>query len=253
MIDTLHAEWTKVRTLSTTTWLFAGAIALTVASGAGVVALVHIGQSGRQSLDPTKLSLTGVHLGQAVVAVVAALSVGEEYRTGMIRLSLAAVPRRLRLLGAKAVTVAVVALGVGVVAVPTGLLIGHAVLPAHGVYPVVSLDAATLRAAIGTVLYLVLIALLGLGVATTARDTTVSIAVVLGLLYVLPIAAQLITNPTWQRHLEQLAPMTAGLAIQATTNLASQPVGPWAGLGVLAAWACAALLVAALALQLRDT
>ena len=33
--------------------------------------------------------------------------------------------------------------------------------------------------------------------------------------------------------------MTAGLAIQATTNLRRLPIAPWAGLGVLAAWAAA--------------
>jgi transposase len=43
-------------------------------------------------------------------------------------------------------------------------------------------------------------------------------------------------------------PMTAGLAIQATTSL---PLSPWAGLGVLAAWATAALLTGGLLLRLR--
>jgi ABC-2 type transport system permease protein len=46
--------------------------------------------------------------------------------------------------------------------------------------------------------------------------------------------------------------MTAGLAIQATTNLRSLPIAPWAGIGVLAAWAAAALITAGLALRLRD-
>jgi len=45
--------------------------------------------------------------------------------------------------------------------------------------------------------------------------------------------------------------MTAGLAIQATTNIRSLPIAPWPGLGVLAAWAAAALLAAVLLLQLR--
>ncbi|HEY0805635.1 MAG TPA: ABC transporter permease, partial [Pseudonocardiaceae bacterium] len=158
MIDALHAEWTKLRTLPTTGWLFVGAIALTVASGAGVAAIIHIGPGGQHdptgaSLDPTKLSLTGVYLGQAVVAVLAVLSVAEEYGTGMIRASLAAVPRRPLLLGAKVTTVAVLALGVGVIAAPAGLLIGRVLLPAHGVYPLVSFDSGpTLRAAVGTAL-----------------------------------------------------------------------------------------------------
>jgi ABC-2 type transport system permease protein len=46
--------------------------------------------------------------------------------------------------------------------------------------------------------------------------------------------------------------MTAGLAIQATTNLRSLPISPWAGIGVLAAWAMASLLVGGLLLRLRD-
>src|SRR5260221_12970221 len=46
--------------------------------------------------------------------------------------------------------------------------------------------------------------------------------------------------------------MTAGLAIQATTGLSGLPISPWAGLGVLAAWAAAALLAGGLLLRLRD-
>lgn len=46
--------------------------------------------------------------------------------------------------------------------------------------------------------------------------------------------------------------MTAGLAIQATNGLSSLPISPWAGFGVLAAWAAAALLVGGLVLRLRD-
>jgi len=124
--------------------------------------------------------------------------------------------------------------------------------PAHG-YALVSLDhGPTLRAAAGSVLYLVLIALLSLGVATAIRDTAASIGAMLGLLYLPPIAAQLVQDPTWRRHLEQIAPTTAGLAIQATTNLHSQPIAPWAGLGVLAAWVIATLLAGGLLLKLRD-
>ena len=46
--------------------------------------------------------------------------------------------------------------------------------------------------------------------------------------------------------------MTAGLAIQATIHLHSLPLSPWAGLGVLAAWAAGALLAGGLLLRLRD-
>ncbi len=96
-----------------------------------------------------------------------------------------------------------------------------------------------------------LIALFSLGLATAIRDTAVSIGVVLGLLYVPPILAQAVADPL-RRHLEQIAPMTAGLAIQATTNRHSQPIAPWTGLGVLAAWTTAALLAGGLSLRTRD-
>ena len=92
-------------------------------------------------------------------------------------------------------------------------------------------DGPVLRAAAGSVLYLALIALLSLGIATVVRDSAVAIGVVLGLLYLFPIIAALAADPHWQRHLEQIGPMTAGLAIQATTGLRSLPISPWAGLG----------------------
>jgi ABC-2 type transport system permease protein len=61
-----------------------------------------------------------------------------------------------------------------------------------------------------------------------------------------------VTSPGWHRHLQQIAPMTAGLEIQASTGLSHLPISPWAGLGVLAAWAAAALVAGGLMLCLRD-
>ena len=74
----------------------------------------------------------------------------------------------------------------------------------------------------------------------------------LGLLYLFPIIAAAVPDPHWQRHLQQISPMNAGLAIQNTTNLHGLPISPWHGLGVLAAWAAAAMLAGALALRFRD-
>ncbi|MEU6554321.1 hypothetical protein ABZ915_29225 [Streptomyces sp. NPDC046915] len=62
----------------------------------------------------------------------------------------------------------------------------------------------------------------------------------------------MVTDPDWQRHLQQIGPMTAGLAVQATTRRHDLPIGPWAGLGVLAAWTGAALLAGLVSLRLRD-
>lgn len=250
----LHAEWTKLRTQPGTAALLIGAVLLTVGLGTGVAATATTASAS----DPAKLALTGIYLGQVVVASLSVLVIGGEYSTGMIRTTLGAMPRRWTVLAAKATLVAGAAAAAGVVAVLGSLLAGALILPGHGFtaahgYPPLSPgDGAVLRAAAGSVLYLALIALLSLGVATAVRDSATAVGVVLALLFLFPIVASVVSDPHWQRHLQQIAPMTAGLAVQATTGLHSLPIGPWAGLGVLAAWAAGSLLTGGLLLRLRD-
>jgi ABC-2 type transport system permease protein len=253
----VHAEWIKLRTLPGTPWLVTATIMLTVAVSTAAAAAVAC-PSGGCAVDPAKVSLTGIDLGQAAAAILGVLAISSEYSTGMIRTTITAIPRRATVLAAKACIVASQAIAAGTVAVLGSLLAGQQILsghgftPAHG-YPPLSLgDGPVLRAAVGSVLYLALIALLSLGIATIVRDPGPAIGTVLGLLYLAPIIAAVVTSPHWHRDVERYAPMTAGLAIQATTSLRGQPISPWGGLGVVAAWAAAALLTAGLLLRLRD-
>ena len=254
MRTALHAEWTKLRTQPGTTALLIGAVVLTVGLSTGVAATATTAGAS----DPAKLALTGVYLGQVVIAALSVLVIGGEYSTGVIRTTLGSMPRRWSVLAAKATLVAGAAAVVGGVAVLGSLVAGALILPGHGFtaahgYPQLSpSDGAVLRAAVGSVLYFALIALLSLGVATAVRDSATAVGVVLALLFLFPIVASVVTDPHWQRHLLQIAPMTAGLAIQSTTGLRSLPIGPWAGLGVLAAWAAGSLLTGGLLLRLRD-
>ncbi len=257
MRGSLHAEWTKLRTLASTFWLLLAAAALTAMASAAAAAATRC-PSGGCADDPAKISLTGIYLGQAVVAVIAVMAVSGEYGTGMIRLTLTAMPRRLTVLAAKAAVLTVLVLVTGTIAVLASLLAGGLILPGHGIgpahgYPAISPgDGPVLRAAFGSVLYLALIALLSLGAAPALREAAVAIGAVLGLLYLVPIIAVAAGNADLSRHLEQIGPMTAGLAIQATTGLNTLPISPWAGLGVLAAWAVGALLLGGLLLRMRD-
>jgi ABC-2 type transport system permease protein len=254
--EALHAEWTKLRTVPGTIWLLIAVIALTAALGAVADALTKCPSSGC-GLDPAKVSFTGIYLSQAIVAILGAAAISGEYSNGMIRTTFTAIPRRTTVLAAKAAVVTGLVMAAGTVAVACSVLAGWLILPGHGFtaahgYPPLSLgDGPVLRSAAGTVLYLGLIALLSLGVATGVRNSAAAIGVVLGLLYLIPVIAT-VAGPHLQRHLQQLAPMTAGLAIEATTGLRSLPISPWAGLGVLTAWAAAALLAGGLLLQLRD-
>ncbi len=255
--EAVHAEWTKLRTVPSTRWLLLTAIALTAGASALAAGVVKCPASCGE--DTTKLSLTGILLGQAAVAVLAVLVITGEYSSGMIRITLTAVPRRATALAAKATVLTAVVLAAGAVAVLGSVLAGRYILPgngftnAHGFLVLSLRDGPTLRAAAGSVLYLVLIALLSLGLATALRDSGASIAVVLGLLYIVPVLTDLGTlDPAWEHRLQRYGPMTAGLAIQATKRLKTLPIGPWQGLGVLAAWAAAALLAGGLLLRLRD-
>ena len=255
--EALHAEWTKLRTTPGTVWLLLAIIAVTVALSAAAAGAARCPAVGCGQ-DPAKVSLTGVDLGQAVVAVLAVLAVSGEYSTGMIRTTLAAMPRRSTVLAAKAAVLTGLVLAAGTVAVPGSLLAGRLILPGHGFtaahgFAALSLGTGpVLRAAVGSVLYLGLVAVLSLGIATAVRDSGVAIGLVLGLLYLFPIIGAVVSDPHLARHIEQAAPMTAGLDIQATIGLRGLPLSPWAGLAVLVAWAVGALLAGALLLRIRD-
>jgi ABC-2 type transport system permease protein len=257
MRDALHAEWTKQRTVAATGWLLLGVAVLTGALSVIAAGTARCPAAGC-GLDQARISLSGVEFGQAVVAILAVLAISGEYSTGMIRTTLTAMPRRTTVLAAKAAVLAGLVLAAGTAGVLVSVLAGRLLLPghgftaAHGFAPLSLADGGVLRAAAGSVLYLMLVALLSLGVATAAREPAVAIGVVLALLYLFPIVAHVAASQQWYRHLEQAGPMTAGLAIQATTGLHALPIQPWAGLGVLAAWAAGCLLIGGLVLRLRD-
>jgi ABC-2 type transport system permease protein len=256
LAEAIHAEWTKLRTVRSTVWLLATAMVLTIGISALTVSIVKC--PATCSADTTKTSLTGVMLGQAIVAVLAVLVMSGEYSTGMIRATITATPRRLVLLSAKAIMLSAVVLTVAAISVLGSLLAGRYILPDNGFtkatdfVPLSVYYGPTLRAAVGSVLYLGLIALFSLGVATAVRDSGVAMSVMLGLIYVLPILGGLVLSTHWRHIFDRYAPTSAGLTIQVTKDLAAQAIGPWAGLGVLAAWTVAALLTGGLLFKLRD-
>jgi ABC-2 type transport system permease protein len=98
----IQAEWTKLWTVPSTPWLLAAAVAVTVAGSAGALAAVDTSQCPTPSEcfeDTTQLSLSGIWLGQAAVAVLAVQAMSSEYGTRTIGSTLAANPsRRLVLL-----------------------------------------------------------------------------------------------------------------------------------------------------------
>ncbi|TDD61446.1 ABC transporter permease [Actinomadura rubrisoli] len=257
----LHAEWTKLRTLRSTAWLLLALAATTVLTGAAATAAVdtsHCATPAGCMEDTPKLSLSGVRLGQVAAVVLGVLAIGGEYATGTIGATLAAVPRRGTALLAKAAVVAGAVAAAGTLGVLGSLAAGRLILPGNGFsaangHPPPSLaDGPTARAAFGTVLYLVLVALLALGAGAALRDSAGAITAVLALLWIIPGITRFVGDARWQERLDKYAPMPAGLAVQATRELDRLPIGPWPGLAVLAAYTAAALLVGGALFLTRD-
>jgi ABC-2 type transport system permease protein len=165
-------------------------LALAVLLVAGGLAL------GSSSVDPVQLRLLGVRLGQGAVAAAGVQILATEYGSGLIRMTLLAVPRRLDVLAAKAAVLT------ALVAPAAVLGVGVAVL---GLSP----DGGLLRAAFGSVLHLILIGLLGLGVAAVVRSSAAAMGIVLSLLYLMPMLLRMLPDPDWQRILYRTTPATA--------------------------------------------
>ncbi|EJN84213.1 ABC-2 family transporter protein [Actinomyces naeslundii str. Howell 279] len=179
ILRSVRAEWIKLWTLRST-WITSFiAIALTVLFGAGLAAA--FGQS-EQYQDTAKESITaGLNFGQIVVAVLGALIITGEYSSGQIRSSLAAVPKRGRLLLSKAVVLAVVSFILGSVSVFLSWAISKPFLGEHAG----SLTDAHYAGYIwGSGLAYAVIALMTLGIGFLLRSTAGAITVIVSLLFV---------------------------------------------------------------------
>ena len=89
--------------------------------------------SDRARFDPAGLSVSGVLLAEYAIGVLGVLAMTGETSTGMIRLSLAAVPRRMLLFLSKAGVFLVVSVAVGLVTTFCSFFAGQAVLSGHTV------------------------------------------------------------------------------------------------------------------------
>jgi hypothetical protein len=255
------AELIKVWTLMPVRWLLGATVVAQVVMGAVLAAALDVEGCGAGSgctLDPVRTSLGGVWLAQIATAALGVLAVSSEYDSAQVGVTLAATPRRLPVMLAKAGVVVSLVAPAALVGTLGGLLTGRLVLADNGAaassgLPLPSLaDPATLRAALGTVAYLALVAVLAVGVAALLRDAAAALVAVLGVLFLFPMLGMVVTDPTWQQRLHRYAPMDAGLAVQATRGLDDLAIAPWPGLALFGAYSAAALAAGTLLFLTRD-
>jgi ABC-2 type transport system permease protein len=195
-------EWLKLRSLRSTWWTLAVALAGMI--GLAILVLhyypghwAHMSRADRRSFDPTNSGFTGLALAQLAAATLGILAVTGEYSSGMIRSTLTAIPRRGLVLATKAAVVGAVALIVGEAGAFAAFLAGQAVLVSPATHATLG-QPGVLRAVVLGGAYPALVALIGLGVGTIVRRSAAGIAIIAGLLFVLPPA--LLALPAGIQH-----------------------------------------------------
>src|SRR3954453_17969716 len=205
--------------------------------------------SEQATFNPLDPNLAGVQLAQLALGVLGVLVITAAYSTGMIRASMTAVPRRLPVLWGKAVVYGLVTLALTVPSVLIAFVIGESIFSGRHIN-VGFTDPHVARAVIGAALYLTVVGLFGLGLGAIVRNTAGGIATFAGLMFVLPPLMNVLPS-SWNRAASPYLPLQAGEAILSTTP--GGHLSPWVGLGVFAAYAVAAIAVAAVLLVRRDT
>jgi hypothetical protein len=251
--DVLKSEYGKLRSVRSSAYALGAAALFTVVLAAVIGAFVppHLSAADRRTVDPVQLGLGGMHLAQVAVGVLGVLVVTAEYATGTIRATFAAVPRRRRVLAAKAVVVAGAAGAVGTASCFGAFFAFRAFLSVDAMS--VSLgDPGVLRAVAGGGLYLAVLALLGLGVGAVLRTSAGATATLLGLLFVPALLVDLLPS-AWRTTIGPYLPMQAGTQIFVAAPHEAHALAPWPGFAVFSAYAATALAAAFALVTRRDT
>lgn len=229
---TVHAEWIKFRSLRST-WYTLACLGL---AGLGITALgmstagveyASLTAAEQADWDPTNQSLTTYLIAQLILGVLGILVVTSEYATGLVQTSLAATPRRHRLLAAKAVLLTGVAVVAGQALMFGSFFLGQAMLAAQGV-PNASLDdPGVLSAVLGGGVYLTAIALLAVGLGTILRATAGAIVALVAIVFLVPGFSGLF--PGWLDWVLDFWPSQGAAAILSTVPDPAYPY-PWLNL-----------------------
>ncbi|MFF3175402.1 ABC transporter permease subunit [Streptomyces sp. NPDC057900] len=186
----------------------------------------------RDGFTAQQAGLDGILYGQLALIVFGVLVVSSEYASGMMRVSLLAVPRRGRLYAAKLAVTAAAALLVAIPVTVVGYLVTQAALGPHGAS--ITSDGVP-RALAGAVLYLTLMSLFAAGVAAAARSAVVPLAVMLPMVLA---GSQILSVIGATKEVARYFPDRAG-----TQMLTVDSGDAVRGCAVLLVWTAAALVL----------
>ncbi|GAA3180151.1 MULTISPECIES: ABC transporter permease [Streptomyces] len=248
----LRSEWTKIRSVRSTVWALGIAVVVTVGVGVLICALAAndfrtMPARDRITFDPTNVSFAGMGLGQLAMIVFGVLVVSNEYSTGMIRSSLAAVPQRGTFLFCKLAVATALVFLVGLATSFLAFFAGQAVLGGHRAHLG---DPGVLRAVFGGGLYMTVIALFSMAVATMLRSPMLSLGILMPFFF---LVSNILGNVSATRKIGRYLPDQAGQKVmQVVPRDTDVPYGPWGGFGIMAVWTAAALICGYVLLKRRD-
>ncbi|MGW1284930.1 ABC transporter permease [Streptomyces sp. NPDC002586] len=251
-VQVIRSEWTKIRSVASTVWTLSLAVVVTIALGMLISALSRsrldsMPVRDRPAFDPTYVSFAGMSLGQLAMIVFGVLVVSNEYSTGMIRVSLAAVPQRATFLFSKIAVATGLALVVGMCTSFAAFFLGQAMLGPHRARIG---DPGVLRAVLGGGLYMTLIAMFSMGVAAMLRSPMLSLGVLMPFFFLI---SSILGGVDATKKIGRFLPDQAGSRIMQVVPRADDvPYGPWGGLGIMVLWVLGALAGGYVLLQRRD-
>ena len=255
LVSTLAAEWTKLRSVRSTVATLLATAGLIV----GFAVLFSLGQvsrwdqlsaRSRATFHAATLSVAGVLFAELAIGALGVLAMSAEYTTGTIRATLTATPQRLTAYLSKIVVFAITAFGAALPTSVVAFLVAQAIL-ARKHAGVGLLDGDDPRIVVGAALFLVAVALLGLGLAAVLRHTAGAISTLFALMLVLPIMSNFLPSD-WQANVDRWLPLNAGAAVMQQGPPEAHQFAPWSGLGVLFGYALVALVAGGVLLRRRD-
>ncbi|SHN47606.1 ABC transporter permease [Cryptosporangium aurantiacum] len=253
MSDVVASEWLKLRSVRSTYWLLASLVLL-LAGAAGISAAMTSAWDAaspveRANFESTNMWIVVGPLTQLVLAVVAALAVTAEYRTGAIVTTLTTVPNRGRLLAAKSLVVVALTAVVGTLVVTASsalsvLIAGDRPAP---IEPWTTTGDAVSSGLAG-VATIVAAGLVGVGLGAAFRSSAGGVAAIAGLLFVAPVVAVYLPSP-WDGRVYSVLPSSLSSQLTGESDLLLSPIG--AGIALIA-YPAVALAIGALTLSRRD-
>ena len=246
----LYSEWVKLRSLRST-WLFLGllVVVMTVINVTLFVFYPVSDSSATGGLAVTSTARTVAQVDIVFCVILATLLSTSEFSSGLIYTTLNAVPRRGLLVGAKAVLITVVTFVATAIGTVLSAVFGFLILPARGCDQTwVSSD---FRILVGGCLYVTVMALISLFLGILLRSSVAVIAIVMGLIWILPSIVGLVGDTVVGEWVLRLLPGVAGEQVFAVTPEVATG-GAWGGFGILLGYLVVVAVAACAAFRRRD-